>query len=65
MYLYKKHTVEKIKVYRANNSDSEYYSYGIKAMGGTSIGMAVLCIIITIFIQNFISSIPLFAFILF
>ena len=65
MYLYKKHSLQKITEYRSINKDSEYYAYGIRAIGGTSAGMAVLAIIITVVIQNLISSIPILAFILF
>lgn len=65
MYLYKKHTVKKIAEYRLVNKDSEYYSYGIKTIGGTSTGMAVLIVIITIALQNIVSSIPFLSLILF
>lgn len=64
MYLYKKHTVKRITEYRAVNKDSDYYSYGIKAIGGTSAGMAVLTVIITIVLQNIISTIPFLSLIL-
>ncbi len=65
MYLYKKHTVKRISEYRVINKDSEYYTYGIKAIGGTSAGMAVLTVIITIALQNIISTVPFLSFILF
>ncbi len=65
MYLYKKHTVKRITEYRLVNNNSEYYTYGIKAIGGTSTGMAVLTIIIVIALQNIISSIPFLSLILF
>ncbi len=65
MYLYKNHTSRRITEYRAINKDSEYYSYGIKAIGGTSSGLAILAIIIAVVLENIISSIPVFAFILF
>ena len=65
MYLYKKHAVIKISGYRSVNLQSEYYGYGIKAIGGTSAGMMVLAVILTIVLQNIISSIPLLIHILF
>ncbi len=65
MYLYKTHAVRKITEYRAINKDSEYYAYGIKAIGGTSAGMAILAVIITVVIQNIVSSVPLLISILF
>lgn len=65
MYFYKKYTACRITEYRAINKDSEYYTYGINAIGGTSSGMAILAIIIAIALENIISSIPVWAFILF
>ena len=58
MYLYKKHSVKKITAYRATNIDSAYYDFGLSALGGTSIGMAVLAVIIAITINNIISMLP-------
>lgn len=61
MQLYRKHTISKISRYRTANKDSEYYGYGLKAIGGTSIGMAILSIIIAMVIGNIISLFPILA----
>lgn len=65
MYFYKKHTIKKISAYRAVNHQSDYYNFGIKAIGGTSVGFAVLSVLITAALQNIITFIPLFFHILF
>ncbi len=61
MHLYRKHTIQKISHYRSANKDSEYYSYGLRAIGGTSIGMAILAIIMAMVIGNIISLFPILA----
>lgn len=65
MYLYKKHATRRINTYRAVNRESEYYNYGLSAIGGTSAGMAVLAVFIVIILNNFLSAIPLFSFFIF
>ncbi len=59
MHLYRKHTISKISKYRSANKDSEYYGYGLKSIGGTSIGMAILAVIIATVIGNIISLFPI------
>lgn len=44
-YLYKKHTVKKIKQYRSSSIDPRYYRIGLAAFGGTSTGMAILGVV--------------------
>ena len=61
MYLYKKHSIKKITEYMQLNSHSEYYNYGIAAIGGTTIGMAVLMVIIWAVISNVFACIPFFS----
>lgn len=58
MYLYKKHAYSKIKAYRAANSESDYYNYGLSSIGGTTVGMAVLAVIIYIAASNILTMIP-------
>ena len=58
MYLYKKHAYSKIKAYRAANSESDYYNYGLTSIGGTTVGMAVLAVIIYIAASNILAMIP-------
>ncbi len=58
MYLYKKHAYIKIKAYRAANSESDYYNYGLSAIGGTTVGMAIFAVIIYIAASNILSMIP-------
>ncbi len=61
MYLYKKHSIKKITEYMQLNSHSEYYNYGIATIGSTSIGMAVLMVIIWAVISNVFACIPFFS----
>ncbi len=61
MHLYKNYTIEKISHYKNANKNSEYYGYGLKAIGGTSIGMAILAVIIVTVIENIISVFPILA----
>lgn len=65
MFLYKKHAVKKISNYRSVNLQSEYYGYGIRAIGGVSGGMMALSIVLAVVLQNIINSIPIFFHILF
>ncbi len=65
MFFYKKHTLKKITEYRSVNLQSEYYSYGIRAIGGTSGGMMALSIVLSVVLQNVLASIPVFFYILF
>lgn len=55
---YKKHTTKKIKEYNAKNGMSEYYSLGLKTLGGTSGGALALGIVIAAIIPTAIKLIP-------
>ena len=50
-YIYRNHTVKKIREYREYHSDPRYYRMGIKAVGGTSGGMCALGIAAFIAVQ--------------
>lgn len=53
LYIYKKHTVEKITAYRAMGTDSRFYKMGLASIGGVSGGMVALGIVIMIMVTNF------------
>lgn len=59
MYIYKKHAVKKIKGYRQQYGNSDYYKYGLSAIGGVSAGMAALGVIIMVFVSSIIQTVPL------
>lgn len=40
--LYKRHCLEKIRIYKNSQTDNRYYQFGIAAIGGVSSGMLVL-----------------------
>lgn len=50
-YIYRNHTVKKIREYREYHSDPRYYRMGIKAVGGTSGGMCAVGIAAFIAVQ--------------
>lgn len=43
---YKQHSVNKIYSYRAKNPDPKYYQFALCSMGGTSVGFAILFVVI-------------------
>lgn len=55
MYLYKRHSINKIKTYNNMTVDPRYYKLGLATIGGTSSGMAVLGIFIMIVCENLIT----------
>ena len=55
--IYKKRAIDAILKCRANNMDPRYYSIGLTAVGGTSVGMLILGIAIMIFAPSIISAV--------
>lgn len=45
-YFYKKSVVKNIEKYKSKNVDARYYRMGLAAIGGTSVGMAILGVVI-------------------
>ncbi len=57
--LYKKHCLEKIRVYKNSQTDNRFYKMGIAAIGGVSSGMLVLGLLImfgTDYLISFVST---------
>ena len=51
MYAYKKHTINKIKNYNIINASERYHQIGLMAVGGTSVGLAVLAPFVSLFVE--------------
>lgn len=58
--IYKKHAVRQIQQYSAKNGLSEYYNFGMAALGGTSAGMVVLGVIIMLVFPIVLEMVPAF-----
>ena len=52
MYIYKKHTIKKIKHYNLVNVSERYHQIGLMAVGGTSAGFAVLAFFVSGFVAE-------------
>lgn len=61
LYWYKNHAVKKILQYRKSDIDPRYYPIGLAAIGGVSVGMVVLGIVL-LFFSTYLSSILLLFF---
>ncbi len=51
MYAYKNHTINKINHYNIVNASERYRQIGLMAVGGTSVGMAVLAPFVCLFVE--------------
>ena len=61
-HFYKKSIVKNIEKYKAKNVDPRYYRMGLAAIGGTSVGMAILGIVAMSFVSELCTIIAILVF---